>query len=107
VKVVPPEEPKQAPANPNRAYVEVLRPPVHILKRPDPAMAGLMPMDVDPRASSHERRKESEISKTKEHLGSIKTKLNPNDIRIQDPTGKPAVKEKSGLAYKFALELQQ
>ena len=70
-------------------------------------MAGLMPMDMDPRASSHEKRKESKISKMKEHLSSIKTKLNPNDIRIQDLTGKPTVKEKSGPAYKFASELQQ
>jgi len=68
VKVVPPEEPKRAPANPNWPYVEVLRPPVHILKRPDPVMAGLMPMDMDPRASSHEKRKESKISKTKSIL---------------------------------------
>ena len=107
VKAIPPEEPKQAPPSPNQVYVEVLRPPVHILKRPDPMMTGPMPMDMDPRASSHDKGKESENSKMKEHSSSVKNKLNPNDIRIQDPTGKPAVKEKSGPVYKFASELQQ
>ncbi len=107
VKVVPPEEPKQAPANPNRAYIEVPRPPVQILKRPDPAMAGLTPMDIDPRASSHKKGKESKNTKMREHSNSAKNKLNPNDFRIQDPTRKPTVKEKPGPVYKFASELQQ
>ena len=107
VKIIPPEEPKRVPVNPNRAYVEVPRPPVCILKRPDPTTAGPTPMDVDLRAPSYDKGKGNETPKTKEHSGSTKTKLNPSDIKVQDSTGKPVVNQKSSPAYKFASELQQ
>ena len=86
--------------------------PCTILKRPDPVISDLTPMQIEPKNSSNEKGKQQEkppeVPKPREAvLSSSRNNVNPSDIKVQDPTKKSAFKEKTGPLYKFASELQE